>query len=124
MTVAADENQEVSQANQDAITVTSSNNVINIVADVDELNSFASTNPAQGIGKWVGLVIDTDTDDITKVTYNGYALTEDDVAEAASVGVGAGKFVLWLKAESTFPKTITLGTDGKLDTTVTITLNA
>lgn len=123
-TVADDVNKDESQANQDAITVTSSANAINIAADVDALNSFASTNPAQGSGKWVGLVVDTGLDDITKVSIDGTALTQADVDEAASVGVGAGSFVLWLKAESTFPKTMTLSADDYADTVLTITLNA
>lgn len=120
-TVAADENEEKSQANQDAIDVTTSGETITITVN-EELNSFPSTNPAQGTGEWVGLVIDTGESDITNVTYNGSALTQDDVDEAASVGVGAGSFVLWLKADSTFPKTIVLGTEGKADTTITIEL--
>lgn len=84
-----------------------------------DLKTFASTNLAQGSGKWIGLAIDTGESDITNVTYNGNALTQDDVDEAASVGVGAGSFVLWVKAEA-LPKTIVLGAEGKADTTITI----
>lgn len=120
--VADDVNKEKSQANQDAITVTQSGNTITVSADVDALNSFASTNPSQGTGKWVGLAIDTGEKSIIGVTYNGTALTQDDVDEAASVEVGAGSFVLWLKAENG-DKTFTLGKDGMEDTDVTVVIN-
>lgn len=120
-TVADDINKDESQENQDLITVIG-NSTVNIAAPVADLNSFASTNPSQGSGKWVGLVINTGLDDITKVNINGDALTQADVDEAASVGIGAGSFVLWLKAESTFPKTLTLSADDYADTSLTITL--
>lgn len=123
--VAADANQAVSQANQDMTRVEVKNNgrTINIKTDVAKLNKYASTDPNQGEGKWVGLDINTNTDDITKLTYNGSPLTQADVDEAASVGLGAGHLVLWLKAESTFPKKITLAGDGYETTEITITLN-
>lgn len=122
-TVANDVNKADSQANQDQTTVVAKAKSINIITNVDTLKSFASTNPNQGTGKWVGLDIDTGVKDITKVKYNGAQLTQADVDEAASVGVGKGHFVLWLKAESTFPKTITLSGEGKEETTIEITLN-
>lgn len=94
-------------------------NTIEVSVDVDALNSFDSTNPSQGAGKWIGLVIDTGEDSIIGVTYNGYDLSQDDVDEAASVGVGAGKFVLWLKAEAG-DKQFTLGKVGKDNTIVKV----
>ena len=118
-TVAADDNEVVSQANQDAIDVVDlGNNEYQILVN-GTLNSFVSTNPAQGVGKWVGLVVNTGEDDITKVKYNGVALTQDDVLEAATVGVGAGSFVWWIK-QNTLPKQITLSVDGKADAVITV----
>lgn len=118
-TVAADENQEVSQANQDMIEVEDmGSNKFGILVD-GELNSYASTNPAQGTGKWIGLVVNTGESDITKVTYNGNAFTVADVAEATSVGVPAGSFVWWVKEEK-LPQTIKLATEGKSETVITI----
>ena len=105
-----DVSQSESQANQDEITVTSENNAINIVTDVDGLEEFTTTD---GTHKWIGLVIDTGDSDIANVTLNGEA-----------VSVLGGKFKLWLDAESVFPKTYTIAADGHLDTTITITLNA
>lgn len=68
------------------------------------------------------MVIDTGEDDITKLKYNGYDLTQADVAEAASVGQGAGKFILWIKAEvvAETPKTFTLSMEGKESATMTV----
>ena len=101
----ADVNKEASQANQDAIEVVNSDNEIFVVGHLADLNSFASTNPAQGEAKWIGLDIATNVDDITKLTWNGYALSADDVAEAASVGLEAGHIIFWAKAEQ-LPKVI------------------
>jgi len=119
-----DVNREKSQQNQDKLTVTRNDNVftVNVAGGVDSLNEYASTNPAQGTAKWIGLDINTGEKDITTVTFNGSALTEDDVAEAASVNLGAGHFVLWLKAENVklTPRVITLGTKDKEDTKITI----
>ena len=86
------------------------------------LNSFASTDPNQGTGKWIGFVIDTGESTIIGTKYNGSALTQADVDEAASIGVGAGKFVLWLKAEAG-NKSFVLSKEGKTDTTVAIVIN-
>ena len=126
VTAPDDINKEESQENQDKLTVTNSNNTVavKVAGGVNSLNTFASTNPSQGSGKWIGLDIDTGESDITKVTYDGSLLTADDVTEAASVGLGAGHFVLWLKAEvvKATPRKITLGTEGKEDTEITITV--
>ena len=124
VTAPDDENKEKSQENQDKLTVTQEGNevTVKVAGGVESLNTFASSNPAQGSGKWIGLDINTGVGDITKVTYNGSELTADDVAEAASVGLPAGHFVLWLKAEvvKTTPRKITLGMEDKDDTVITI----
>lgn len=120
--VADDVNKELSQANQDAIVVTREGDVITVTADVANLNEFASTNPSQGTGKWIGLAIDTGEESIIGVEYNGYALTQADVDEAASVEVGEGSFVLWLKAENG-DKKFTLSKNGKQDTIVKVVIN-
>ncbi len=70
------------------------------------MNSFASTNPAQGSGKWIGLDLNTGLDTIVGSTWgDSYELTQEDVDEAASVGLGAGHIIFWTKAED-LPKTI------------------
>ena len=92
-----------------------------VVGSLEELKSFDSTNPAQGNGKWIGIDIDTGLNTIVGATWNGYALTQDDVDEAASVGLGAGHIIFWAKAE-TLPKTITIGASEKEDISVTVSL--
>ena len=52
-------------------------------------------------------------DDIKKVKYNGTLLTDKDVADATSVGLSVGHFVLWIdyNAVNKKPKTFTLSTE-------------
>ena len=75
------------------------------------LNSFTSTNPDQGTGKWLGFEVATGAASLTQVKYNGIALTAADVAEADTLGLPAGSFVLWVKAGQ-LPKTFTVEVDG------------
>ena len=105
-----DVSQSESQANQDEITVTSSANTINIVADVDGLDSFTTMDGTQ---KWVGITVDTGVADIAGVKVDG-----------STVSVTDGKFNLWVDAEDTFPKTYVISATGYADTTITVTLNA
>lgn len=113
----------MSQANQDAVTVTSSGSNIVITGTLANLNEFASTNPAQGTHKWIGIDIDTGLETIVGATWNGSALTQDDVNEAASVGLGAGHIIFWAKADeiATTPRTIVIGAADHEDVTVTVT---
>ena len=109
--------------NQDITVFVQSGNKITISEqDGEQWGSYASSNPAQGTHEWVGIDINTGEKDITKVTYNGTLLTQADVDEAADIGLPAGHFVLWVKADDTasYPRTITLGTQGKEDTKIVI----
>lgn len=120
VTAPNDVNKELSQANQDMISVIKgSDTEWVVVGNLDELKNFDSTNPAQGNGKWVGIDIDTGLDTIVGATWNGYTLTQDDVDEAASVGLGAGHIIFWAKAES-LPKTIAISAPEKEDISVTV----
>ena len=103
-----DVNKTESQANQDAVTVTSDESTITVKGNLETLNTFASTNEAQGSGKWIGIDINTGLDSILDVTWGGQPLTQADVDEAASVGLGAGHIIFWVKAEA-LPRTIILG---------------
>lgn len=85
------------------------------------MNSFTSTNAAQGSGKWIGIDIGTNLSSIEGAKWNGSALTADDVAEAASVGLGAGHIVFWGKAANLMvKKTVTISADGYEDAVVNI----
>jgi len=121
-TVADDANYDDSTANQDAVSVSKSGNAVTVTGKLDIMKAFTSTTPDQGTHKWVGLVVDTGLSSIVGVSYNGEALTSADVAEAASVGVPAGKFVLWVKADElvSAPKTFTLEKTGYRTKTITI----
>lgn len=105
-TAPADANKVDSQANQDAVTVSQSGNVITISGSLDDLRSFASTDPNQGSGKWIGLDLNTGLDTIVGAKWgDSYTMTQADVDEAASVGLGAGHIIFWVKAEA-LPRTI------------------
>ena len=52
-----------------------------------------------GTHKWLGFGIDTGLDSIVGVTYNDTELTQADATEASDLGLSAGDFVLYIKAE-------------------------
>lgn len=52
-----------------------------------------------GTHKWLGFGIDTGLDSIVGVTYNDTELTQADASEASDLGLSAGDFVLYIKAE-------------------------
>ena len=110
-----------SQENQENVTITQNGTNIKIAVN-GELNSFASTEIEQGVGKWVALEIATGLDDISKATYNGAPLTEKDIADAESLGMPAGSFVLWVKAEK-LPKVFTVGGENRTEVTYTVSLS-
>ena len=114
-----DVNVEASQANQDAIDIVQKDNNIIVLGNLSALNSFASTNPAQGEAKWIGIDIGTNISDITNLTWNGYALEQADIDEAASVGLGAGHIIFWAKAEN-LPRVIKIGRKGYADTEIKV----
>ena len=112
-------------ANNAKSSVALADGVITITADVDALEMSASSNPAQGTHKWVGLGIGTGLSSVTLAKYNGGQLTEDDASEAVSVGLNQnGEFVLYIKAEEVAqtPKVFTLEADGHAKTTLMVTV--
>ena len=118
-TVAAANNAKSSVALEDGI--------ITITANVDELEESESSAPGQGTHKWIGLGIGTGLDSVTEVTYNGSPLTEDDAAEAVSVGLDQnGEFVLYVRAEELAEngKVITLNADGYAEIAISIVVVA
>lgn len=52
-----------------------------------------------GTHKWLGFGVDTGLDSIVGVTYNDTELTQADASEASDLGLSAGDFVLYIKAE-------------------------
>ena len=111
--------------NNSKATVTIDGTNITITAPVDELEEFPSSNPEQGTHKWIGLGIGTGLSVLTKMRYNGGAVTQADITEATSIGLDQpGEFVLWVKADEvvTTPKIIKLDADGYKETELTITV--
>lgn len=98
--------------------------IITVTVDPADLAEYASSNPAQGTHKWVGMEITTGLPDITAVKYNGYQLTAEDAAESASVGSSAGDIVMWLKIDEivTTPKVFTLWASGYPKATFTVVI--
>lgn len=115
--------------NQNKTTVTMSGNTmaVKVSGGTASLNKWTSSDPGQatlGDQPWIALDIDTGIDDITKLKYNGSALTATDVAEAAAWGLGDGHIILWIRAGyvKSNPKTVTLSGEGFDDVTFTITV--
>ncbi len=101
--------------NQSKVTDISINdNLITVTVNIDELIAFPSSNPAQGAHKWIGMNITTGLSDITKIKYNDYQLTIDDVIEAKAFGGSDGDILMWLKCDEIVntPKTFTLWASG------------
>ena len=113
-------------ANQSKVTaITIEDGVITVAVPVSELIPFASSNPAQGTHKWVGMAITTGLADVTAIKYNGYQLTQEDVSEAAAVGCSSGDIVMWLKCDEIVdtPKIFTLWASGYQEATFTVVIS-
>ena len=100
---------------------------VTIDGGVDSLEKFTSSDPYQatfGDKPWIALDIDTETNDIKTVKYDGTALTQADEDEADSWKLVKGHFILYLKADDVAaePKTITLSGDTIKTTEIKITV--
>ena len=126
LTDGSSSDQHIVENNNCIESISVNGDVATLKVDMNGLQSYKSSDPSQGIAKWVGLIIETGEDTLENVTYNGTPLTAADIADATSVGAPAGAFVLWLKADETTPKTITIGTvdDSKESREVTIKIVA
>lgn len=105
--------------------VVTANNINIKVSDVSALEEWTSSAAGQGTHDWIAVDINTGVKDIKKLTYNGEALTQADVDEAAAWGLGAGHIILWLKGEEVTqlnPKEITLAGDNVKPITFTVTV--
>ena len=117
----------VAAANNAKASVAYEDEVITITADVDDLEESESSAPGQGTHKWIGLGIGTGLGSVTEAIYNGSPLTEDDAAEAVSVGLDQnGEFVLYVRAEelAETAKVITLNADGYAEIAISIVIVA
>lgn len=106
------------------VSVSCNDGTVTVVVDPDELEESASSDPSQGTHKWLALEIATGVNPITEVSYNGYALTEQDITDAQVTGCSEGSFVLYIKSEEVLltPKAFTLSADEHYEVTVTISV--
>lgn len=91
--------------------------------------SDADHGSTWGTHKWLGFGIDTGLDSVAGVQFTddtgaSATLTNDDAGEAATLGLTAGQFVLYIKAEDedylTGNKSFTLKADGYPEATYTM----
>ena len=94
---AFDEVLENATYNQNHITLSQSGDQVILYA-TEGLRTYASTDPNQGEAEWIGIDIDTGTEDIAELTWNGYPITQTDVDDSTSVGLGNGHLIFWAKA--------------------------
>ena len=73
------------------ITITLSDKVKNL-KDFDGLHGW-------GVHKWLGIGLGVGISPITGLSYNGSAITDEDVAEASQCTLDAGYFVRWVAAD-------------------------
>lgn len=76
-----------------------------------------------GVYKWLGFSVNAGVSPITGLKFNDIQMTNDDVTEATAMGLSAGNFVLWVKADRIIEgasNTFTLWADGKTKTTYTL----
>lgn len=71
---------------------------VTLSAKVSELKDFDARN-GWGVHKWLGIGISTGVSDLTKLEYNGTALSAEDVTEATNMGLSSGYFVRWIAAD-------------------------
>ena len=91
-----------------------SDSVYTITADFSKLKSFASTDPSQpGEHQWLAIDIATGESTVKGLTFDGYVLGDQDVADATACGLGAGHMVFWMKLEQG-SRTILLGNGNKV----------
>lgn len=107
------------KTNQSAITLSTTKDAIEVIANLDNLAEYDSSNEAQGQGKWIGIGIDTSKPSIIGVSVDNYELAQSDIDEAKAVGLGNGSFVFWFKAEQDYLKELVLSS-GELSKTVEI----
>ncbi|WP_369770388.1 hypothetical protein [Eubacterium sp. AB3007] len=118
---------QVAAANNGKAAVSIADDVIIVTVDVDSLEESESSAPGQGTHKWIGLGIGTGLSSVALAKFKGSSLSEEDAAEAASVGLDQpGEFVLYIRAEEVAeqPYIFTLNADGYAEKEITIKVEA
>ena len=81
-----------------SVKIDGSDIIITLSCKVSALADFDARG-GWGVHKWLGIGLSGGTESIKSLTYNGAALTDDDVTEATNVGLSAGYFVRWVAAD-------------------------
>jgi uncharacterized protein YjdB len=90
------------------------------------LQSYLSSDPNQGKGKWAGFVIGTGLETIKGLSIDTgsgtyYDFTDADIVEAATVGADPGQFVFWMKTDVAAERTLSIRNGSQIKT-ITITV--
>ena len=85
--------------NQNRIYLTQEGNSIKLYRS-EALNSYASSDAAQGEAEWVAIDLNTHLDTIVGVKWNGEELSATDIQDALDNGLGAGHIVYWAKFDA------------------------
>lgn len=104
-------------ANSAHATVSYADNTITVALDCEVADlEDADHGSTWGVHKWLGFGIDTGLSSIVGMTFNSSELTQADADEASDLGLSAGDFVFYIKAEDpaylTGDKTIVLDAEG------------
>jgi len=105
---------------------TSTEGVWAISGPLASMTESESSNPSQGSGKWIGLLIDTNIPGLDGLSFGGTPLTEADYQEAATFSQATGTndyIILYLKANvvKETPRTLTFTKAGYDTATITVT---
>lgn len=86
---------------------------ITVTGDINNLQTYASSNPDQGSHKWVGIGIKTGFNSVEGVSVNGSVLDKSYDETAKVNGLSGGSFVFWFKADTDGSgRTLSLSKDG------------
>lgn len=86
---------------------------ITVTGDINNLQTYASSNPDQGSHKWVGVGIKTGFDSVEGISVNGSVLDKSYDETAKVNGLSSGSFVFWFKADTDGSgRTLSLSKDG------------
>ena len=97
-TISGRENRQSNTNDISSVAVADGIITITLGKKVSALKDFDGGN-GWGVHKWLGIGISAGVSPITGLTYNGEALTADDVAEATQCSLSAGYFVRWVAAD-------------------------
>ncbi len=85
--------------NQAAVTLSGSGYDYTITGSLSKLHSFASSNAAQGEGKWIGLLIDVGADVKDQLYFGSSESNLSAITDYEDQVATANQIILWVKAD-------------------------